>query len=219
MKKLAALALVGVLAGCGGVQIAPIAAVAPTSTVSTKSTNGLKAAWDQIHKQIFTNLDANKDGKVDEYEAGTTSDLASFRKDDLNYDEVVDYNEFMKFATKGGFLQGSDTVDKFVGRVRDDLGASFKKLDTMPKRGWFDKGDGLLEMAELTSKTLKGASLGFYYPSLKISFAIAGVTEDQFKAADKTGDAKLGPAEFEDLYVSLVLAGLAPTPPAPPTNP
>lgn len=210
MKKLAALVLVGVLAGCGGVQVAPIAAVAPASNVNGKSTSGLKAAWDQIHKQIFSNLDANKDGKIDEYEAGATIDLASFRKADLNMDGVVDYNEFMKHATKGGFLQGNDTVDKFVGRIRDELGSTFKKLDTMPKRGWFDKGDGLLEAAELTSKSLKGVGLGFYYPSLKISFAISEVTEDQFKAADKTGDAKLGPAEFEDLYVSLVLAGLTP---------
>jgi hypothetical protein len=210
MKKFAALVLVGALAGCGGAQIAPIAKVPATQTLGAKSTTGLRAAWDQIHKQIFANVDANKDGKIDEYEAGTTIDLDTFKKADLNYDGAVDYNEFMKHATKGGFLQGSDTPDKFVERVRDDLAKSLKKLDTMPKRGWFDKGDGFLQAEELSGKALKGAGLGFYYPNLHIGFALGDVTEEQFKAADKTGDAKLGPAEFEDLYVTLVLAGLTP---------
>ncbi|MBM3266811.1 MAG: hypothetical protein FJZ01_04100 [Candidatus Sericytochromatia bacterium] len=210
MKKFAALVLVGALAGCGGAQIAPIAKAPAGSTVSAKSTPGLRAAWDQIHKQIFANVDANKDGKIDEYEAGTTIDLDTFKKADLNYDGAVDYNEFMKHATKGGFLQGSDTPDKFVGRLRDELAGSLKKLDTMPKRGWFDKGDGFLQAEELTGKALKGAGLGFYYPNLRISLTVSEVSEEQFKAADKTGDGKLGPAEFEDLYVALVLAALTP---------
>jgi len=209
MKKLAALAMVGMVAGCGGTQVAPVMGT-PSVNVSSKSTTGLQAAWDQIHKQIFANVDANKDGKIDEYEAGNTIDLAAFKKADLNYDGAVDYNEFMKFATKGGFLQGSDTPEKFVARLRADLGKTFKSLDSLPKRGWFDRGDGLLGADELTGKALKGAGLGFYYPNLKVSFAIGEVSDDQFKAADKTGDGKLGPAEFEDLYVALVLAGLAP---------
>jgi hypothetical protein len=212
MKKLAAFALVGVLVGCGGVHVAPVVTKAPT--LSAKSTSVLKDSWDKIHKTIFGNIDANKDNKIDEYEAGNSIDLATFKKADLNLDGAVDFNEFMMHATKGGFLQGSDTVDKYVERVRNDLAGSFKKLDTMPKRGWFNKGDGLLEPAELGGKAVKGTGLGFYYPRLNISLSFDAPTEEQFKAADKTADGKLGPAEFEDLYVAMVLAGLTPPPPA-----
>lgn len=202
MKKLAALISIGVLAGCGGQQIAPISL--NVTSLAAQSTSGLRAAWDGIHKAVFTRTDSNKDGNIDEYEAGNTISLNDYAKADLNLDGNIQYTEFMKYATKGGFLQKDDSLDAFVDRMRKDLGKINGRLDA--------NRDGLLDKTEVSTKALTKVGFAFYYDSLKIKLALANVTDEQFDAADKTKDAKLGPAEFEDLYVTLVLAGLTPAP-------
>jgi hypothetical protein len=151
-------------------------------------------------------VDRNKDGSIDEYEAGPYFNLRTeFPKADRGKAGAINYNEFMAYATKGGFLAGNDSPDRFLDRMRSFLDGAFKSFDALPKRGWFDHGDGFLSSKELTAKTVKGAGLGFSYPKLHLDVKIKGFKRDAFKGADKTGDGKLSQGEFEDLYIQSVV--------------
>ncbi len=208
MKKLALIVAVGTLAGCG---LAPSTGM-PTSnlsvsTVSAQSTQGLEAGWTSIHKAIFNKIDVNHDGYIDEYEAGPYISLSDFQKADVNHDDRLDFNEFMMYATQGGFLQGNDTESSFVSRLRSQLGSIFNDLDT--------NHDGWLSSSELSSQALTREGLAFYYPNLHISLKLTSVTPAEFKAADHLGTGMLSQAEWEDLYVQMVCDAINPPAPTP----
>jgi Ca2+-binding EF-hand superfamily protein len=209
MKKLSVLLAAGaLLAGCG---VQPTVPTTVAATMSAKSTAGLTAGFEAIHKAVFGRLDANHDSTIDEFEAGATISLKDYQKVDLNHDGVLQYSEFMSYATKGGFLQKNDNPSRWVARFRDSLGNTFKQLDK--------SRDGLLEAAELSDAALTKSGLGFFYESLNVSLKLTSVTDEQLKAGDRTGDGKLSPAEFEDLYVAVVVDALnPPAPPAPPAK-
>ncbi|HEY9854118.1 MAG TPA: hypothetical protein V6D05_00170 [Stenomitos sp.] len=198
------LAIAG-LAGCGQ---APTGVRGTTnSQVAATSTAALKAGFTRVHQAIFAKLDANHDGTIDEYEAGPTIPLNIFTKLDRNGDGSISQEQFIEFATAGGFFTGNDTEDKFFVRMRDYLATAFTKLD-QPVGGAFSRGDGFLSREELSDKALAKLGLGFRYPTLNIQTTLVTVTDDLYKADDKTGDGKLSQGEFEDLYIDMVVAAL-----------
>lgn len=204
--------------GCGSVPTAGMG-VKTDGQLDAKASATLRQGFEDIHKAIFDALDRNKDGSIDEYEAGPYFNLRSeFPKADRGKAGMINYNEFMHYATKGGFLSPNDTPERFLDRMRGFLDGAFKSFDSLPKRGWFDKGDGFLSSKELTAKTVKAAGLGFSYPRLHIDVRINSFKRADFKAADKTGDGKLSQGEFEDLYIQTVVAAIGKLGGKPPSN-
>lgn len=198
-------ALVAMLAGCG---VGPSTGLAPATTghVAAASTQGLKEGFDRINQAVFNKLDANHDGYIDEYEAGPTIPLNSFTQIDRNGDGKIPQQQFLAYATAGGFFSGPDNEDKFLGRMRDFLGDVFNRLDA--------NHDGYLSRDEVSDVALAKLGLGFEYPVLNISVAIPSVSDAAFKAADHTGDNQLSQAEWEDCYIDLVVTALSPAPKA-----
>ncbi|MBM3274290.1 MAG: EF-hand domain-containing protein, partial [Candidatus Sericytochromatia bacterium] len=93
--------------GCGTAPVAGIKAQAD-SQLSAKASQTLRQGFDDVHKAIFDAVDRNKDGNIDEYEAGPYFNLRTeFPKADRTKAGVINYNEFMAYATKGGFLSSS----------------------------------------------------------------------------------------------------------------
>lgn len=201
---------VALIAGCG---VAPagnqtVAPQATSAVLEAKSTQGLLAAFDRIHKAIFDRMDSNKDGSLDEYEAGNSMSLRDFEKADLNLTGKVEYREFIRFATDNGWkgwIPGfgkSDTAEKFASRFRGYLADRFDRLDI--------NNDGFVKNYELSNKDLQRTMLGLDYPEVNAKVRISAISDDEFKAGDKTADGKLSPAEFEDLFMDLVVKGLTP---------
>ena len=79
-EHLAASALIlATLVGCG-TQANMAATSQPTETLAIDSTAGLKGAFTRIHKAIFTHMDADKNGWLDEVEVGGRMTLKEFEK-------------------------------------------------------------------------------------------------------------------------------------------
>lgn len=213
--------LLAVLAGCGttGAATAPSVARVDAGAV-TESTTGLKKAFTRIHKAVFTAMDADKNGWLDEYEAGKHMTLKDFAKADKAQGwgsaERLSRTEFVNWATQT-FLWFHDTPDSFANRFRQDLGKVFKRLDT--------NRDGLLVKDETSLRDMAKLKLTFEYDKLKINQPIKKVPVEAFSGADKTGDGKLSQAEFEDMYLEMVVAslggegGAAPAPAPAPAEP
>jgi Ca2+-binding EF-hand superfamily protein len=200
------------LAGCGthGVMVP-----ATRSTVVTaQATDVLKAAFPRIHKAIFTSMDVNKDGWLTPDEATKHMSAADFDKADKakgwGSAGRLSRAEFVEWATKT-ILWFNDDAAAFAKRFRKDLGNVFTKLD--------ENKDGLLGKRELSIRDLAKHHLTFTYDKLNIQVAIEKVPADKVAGADQTGDGNLSPAEFESLYVEMVieaLGGEGNEPPAPP---
>lgn len=199
------LAIAG-LTGCGQLPGTSVRSAGSTQ-VAASSTQALKAGFTRVHQAIFAKLDANHDGSIDEYEAGPTIPLNIFTKLDRNNDGMITQAQFIQFATAGGFFTGSDTEDRFFVRMRDYLGTAFTKFD-QPASGMFSRGDGFLTREELSDKAVAKVGLGFRYPTLNITTSLVTVTDELYAASDKTSDGKLSQAEFEDLYMDMVVAAL-----------
>ncbi|MBU6429443.1 MAG: hypothetical protein KGR26_10560 [Cyanobacteria bacterium REEB65] len=208
MKKFAILMAAATLAGCG---LAPDSTLPSSnlsgSNVSAQSTGGLETGWTSIHQAIFNKIDVLHQGYLSEDEAGPYISLTDFLKADVDHNDRLDFNEFMSFATQGGFLQANDSPSAWITRMRGELGSIFKTLDT--------DGDGWLEQSELSSQALARIHLAFYYPNLHITVNLPTVTPAEFSAADHLGTHQLSQAEFEDLYVQMVVDALNPPAPAP----
>lgn len=197
---------IAALSGCGQLPGTSARSV-DTTPVKASSTQALKAGFGRVHQAIFARLDANHDAKIDEYEAGPTIPLNLFTKLDRNGDGKITQTQFIQFATAGGFFTGSDTEDRFFVRMRDYLGTAFTKFDR-PANGVFSRGDGFLTREELADSAVAKVGLGFRYPTLNITTTLVAVDDALYAASDKTGDGKLSQAEFEDLYIDLVVAAL-----------
>ena len=207
MKKLAlSLVAATALAACG-VAPAVTGSALGTTSLDAQSTAGLQAGWTSIHKALFNKIDILHQGFISEDEAGPYISLADFHKADVNFDGHLDFNEFMLYANRGGFLQSADTEDAFVARLRGQLAGIFHDLDR--------NRDGYLSQAELSDAALARENLAFYYPNLHITVAIKTVTPTEFKAADHLGNGLITQSEFEDLYVQMVVDALNPPAPAP----
>jgi Ca2+-binding EF-hand superfamily protein len=204
------LAAITLLAGCGvGVTAGNQANVKPPNTASVleaRSTQGLLAGFDRIHKAIFDRLDTNKDGGIDEYEAAPAFSLDRFAKADLNLTGKVEYRELVMYATDNGWkgwfpgYGKYDTAEKFASRFRGYLADRFDRLDA--------NDDGSLKNYELSNADLSRTDLGLSYSELRVTARVSAVSDDEFKGADKTGDGKLSPGEFEDLFMDLVVKAL-----------
>lgn len=199
------LAIAG-LFGCGQLPDTGARSTAGTQ-VKASSTAALKAGFGRMHAAIFGKLDANQDGHIDEYEAGPTIPLNLFTRLDRNNDGKITQSQFVQFATAGGFFTGADTEDRFFVRMRDYLGTAFTRLD-QPAGGMFSRGDGFLTREELADTRVAKVGLGFRYPTLNVTTTLVTVTDELYAASDKTGDGKLSQAEFEDLYIDMVVAAL-----------
>ena len=208
------LIVVGLLAGCGVGAAGTGSGVTGTTVRSTtgetlqaRSTAGLLAGFERIHKGIFAKMDTNKDSSIDEYESAPLMTLKEFQRADLNLTGKIEYRELVMFATDNGwkgYIPGYgkyDSADKFAGRFRHYLADRFDRLDL--------NNDGFLKNYELSNRDLQRTELGLNYPEFRLKVRVAAVSDDEFKAGDKTADGKLSPAEFEDLYIDLVVAALA----------
>lgn len=202
--------LASTLAGCGAKVVGlPTAAMAAGAVpmfsdgVETEATSTLMQGFNNIHKAIFAKLDKDKNNRIDEYEAGPNLSLADFQKADVNKDGALTYAEFKKYAITNLFFF-HDSPASFTSRFRSQLGDVFKRLDT--------DHNGVLVKNETSLRDLKKLKLTFEYPRLNIKVSINKIDANTFKNADKTGDGVLSQAEFEDLYINMVLIALGVTP-------
>jgi Ca2+-binding EF-hand superfamily protein len=203
------------LAGCGVGAAGAGSGVTGTTVRSAtgeqlqaRSTAGLLAGFDRVHKGIFAKMDSNKDNAIDEYESAPSMTLKDFQRADLNLTGKIEYRELVMFATDNGwkgYIPGFgkyDTADKFAGRFRHYLADRFDRLDL--------NNDGFLKNYEISNRDLQRTELGLNYPELRLKVRLTAVSDEEFKAGDKTADGKLSPAEFEDMYIDLVVAALSP---------
>ncbi|MEB3197971.1 MAG: EF-hand domain-containing protein [Candidatus Sericytochromatia bacterium] len=219
-RSLLFVASVASLTACG---VAPTpraaAPVVADATFDALSASTLQKAFTRVHRAIFNTIDADKDGWLNEYEVGRHMTMAEFRKADKSQGwgsaGRLSRTEFVDYATRT-FLWFHQDRDSFANSFRQSLARAFNRLDT--------NDDGLLIKNETSLADLRRLGLTFQYPKLHITVPIRKVTPEQFQGADKTGDGKLSQAEFEDLYIEMVVAALggdaAPAPaPAPPAQP
>lgn len=200
------------LAGCGttGTQ----APAVRTAVVSAKATGVLKAAFPRIHKAIFTAIDVDGNGWLEAAEATKHMSARDFAKADKakgwGSGGRLSRAEFVEWATST-ILWFNDSPADFAKRFRKDLGHVFNRLD--------ENRDGLLGKRELSIRDLAKHKLAFEYEKLNVRKAIEKVPADKVAAADLTGDGSLSPAEFEGLYVEMVIEALGgegtDAPPAP----
>lgn len=192
------------LAGCG----APTSTVRPVDRsqeiLQAEATNTLMKGLARIHRAIFDKIDKDGNGKIDEYEAGPNLTLNDFRKADKNRNNNLTFSEFKKYATTNLFFF-RDNPKSFTERVRSGLRRAFERLDRSPR-------DGVLANRELSNNDLKRLGLTFEYARLGVLVKVNKVSDAAFAAADKTGDDRLGQAEFEDLYIECVVEALGGTP-------
>lgn len=204
------------LAGCGsqGVQTPTVR----TAAVSAQATDVLKAAFPRIHKAIFTSIDVDGNGWLEPQEATKHMTATDFAKADKakgwGSANRLSRAEFVEWATST-ILWFNDSPASFAKRFRNDLGKVFNRLD--------ENRDGLLGKRELSIRDLAKHKLAFEYDKLNVRKAIEKVPADKIAAADATGDGLLSPAEFESLYVEMIIEALGgegnATPPAPPAPP
>lgn len=207
------------LTGCGASNLPVRPADRTQELMQAEATNTLMKGLARIHKAIFDKIDKDGNGKIDEYEAGPNLTLDDFRKADKNRNGKLTFTEFKNYATTNLFFF-RDNPKAFTERVRSGLRRAFDRLDRSPR-------DGTLVNRELSNNDLKRLGLTFEYQRLGVKVKIAKVSDEAFAAADKTGDGRLGQAEFEDLYIEAVIEALGGTPggggsappPAPPADP
>lgn len=209
MKVQFLLASVTLLAACG--IAGPVATVRPASAdaaLQARSTAGLLAGFDRVHRAIFAKQDQDGDGRLTEYEAGPMFALDRFASIDLNMDGSITYREFVAAATDRGFPAWwpggprRDDAERFAGRFRTYLADRFVRLDA--------SRDGFLVDRELSNADLARVNVGLEYPELNLkAVRVRAVATGAVKSADKTGDGRLSPGEFEDLFMDLIVAELA----------
>lgn len=183
------------LAGCGKTGPANVAAVqAANGAAEAQATTTLLKGFRDIHYAVFTKLDANGDGRLDEYEASVAINLNDFQKADHNKDHVISKKEFMNYATDGGlfgFVHQSRT--DFLNQARKALANAFNKLDK--------NGDRLLQQSELSEAALKKVNVNLRIDALHVYVQIQELDDASFDSADHTGDGALSQAEWEDYCV------------------
>lgn len=212
------------LAGCGlGATSVGLQGSQAAVGFDAAASKTLRQSFKDLHTAIFTRIDTNGDNFIDEYEAGPFFSLtrefpAADKGKNGKGNGKISRTEFVRYATAGGFLTGSDNPERFLGRMRNFLATAFNRLD-QKQGGYFGKGDGYLTSQELSSKALRALGLGFSYEKLHVTVRIDEVEDADFAAADVTGDGKLSQGEWEDLYMKLVIRAINPnagsTPPAP----
>lgn len=210
-RRAAAAALLVALAGCGTSQTL---SAAPGAGFAANSTAGLKAGFKRIYGGIFAKMDGDANGWVDEAEAGQYMSMRDFEAADTasgwGSANRLSKTEFMAWATRT-VLWFHDTPDSFANRLRLDLGRAFNRLDA--------NRDGLLVKNEISQADLRRLGLYFALDRVKVRVDVKRVSAEALAAADKNGDKKLSPAEFEDLFVEAVVEALVGAPPAPPAPP
>lgn len=199
------------LAGCGAPSdlLASTSPQATTGDLTAMTTQGLMQGWDQIHQAIFNMIDVKHQGFIDQDEAGPYIPLDAFDAMDKAHEGKINYQQFMAYATQGGFLESSDSPSAFMERTRKYLQIAFDKLNVVPGSGGFlglfpKPGDGYLSERQLSKKYVSALGMAFTYPRLNIQVQINAFKRADFKAADKLGLGKLTIGEFEDLYIATV---------------
>jgi hypothetical protein len=182
------------LVGCG--KSGPVAptVLQPQATLDAQATATLLKGFRDIHYAVFTKLDANGDGRLDEYEASAAINLNDFQKADHNHDHKISKTEFMNFATDGGlfgFVHQSRT--SFLNQARKALANAFGKLDK--------NRDRLLQQSELTEAALKKVDVNLSIDALHVNVHIQELDDASFDSADHTQDGALTQAEWEDYCV------------------
>lgn len=205
-KRLIASAAVAVLlVGCGKSANAPALPGAPAlpAAVEAQATRTLLTGFKDIHLAVFTKLDVNDDGQIDEYEAGVNMDLKDFGRADKNSNGKITKSEFMDFATGGslfGFMRQDKT--KFMKTTRDVLWRAFQRLDGDKNR--------MLKPQELGDKALQKVGINLRIDGLHTKVSIAELDDGIFESSDKTEDGALTQAEFEDYCMTAFIRSINP---------
>ncbi|MDB5098411.1 MAG: hypothetical protein JWM80_2832 [Cyanobacteria bacterium RYN_339] len=209
------------LAGCGKSGPTAVSAVAPAGVVEAQATATLLKGFRDIHMAVFTKLDADGNGRLDEYEASAAINLADFAKADKSKDHKLSKTEFMNYADGGGvfgFLRQSRT--DFLNQARKALLTAFTKLDK--------NKDRVLQQSELNEAALKKVDVNLHIDALHVNVHITELDDAAFDSADKTQDTALSQAEFEDYcvdhFIKLINPKYTPggggdTPPTPADDP
>jgi Ca2+-binding EF-hand superfamily protein len=200
------------MTGCG-THANPTAAVRGAAITEAQATKTLLDGFGNVYEAAFQKLDANADGNIDEYEAGPFIDLRDYQKADENKDHSLTKKEFTTYGTREGlFGWCHQTKDQFLKQQRNQLLKAFDKLDA--------NKDHLLSPEELGAAAVTAQKLTLELPGLKTKVGLKDFNEEDFKAADHTGDALLGQAEFEDYalsgFIHQINPKFSPAPPAPP---
>ena len=213
--------------------VAPLATSTSNAGFDAAATRTLRDGFRNVHMAIFTKIDGNGDGYIDEYEAGPFFSLtrefpnADKSKTGKRGNGKISKAEFIRYATVGGLLSGKDTPTAFADRMRAFLAQAFTRLDRPDGGKWFGKGDGYLSTEELSDSVVAKLGIGFAYDKIHVRVMLSGFGSDDVSSADKTGDGKLSQGEFEDLYMIAVAKAINPNfspepnpvPPAPPAPP
>ncbi|MDB5098057.1 MAG: hypothetical protein JWM80_2478 [Cyanobacteria bacterium RYN_339] len=200
------------MTGCG-THANPAAAVRGAAVTEAQATKTLLDGFGNVYEAAFQKLDANADGAVDEYEAAPFIDLRDMVKADENKDGKLSNKEFTTYGTREGlFGWCHQTKTQFLNQQRSSLLKAFDKLD--------GNKDRLLTPAEVGAAAIAAQKLTLELPGLKTKVGLKDFNEEDFKAADHTGDGVLGQAEFEDYalsgFIHQINPKFVPAPPAPP---
>ena len=196
-SMIATVAAAVLLAGCGqGANVAGLAN-ASSAGVNASATKTLLASFKHIYNAAFAKFDANGDKAIDEYEWGPI-DLRDFTRADKNRNGKLTRAEFMAYADGGGFFR--QDKNKFMKDTRDALNKAFNKLDA--------NRDRMLSKEEMNNKALKKLGIYLAIPGLNMKVVIDEFDAELFASSDKTGDKLLSQAEFEDMYLEMVIASL-----------
>ena len=193
-----------VLTGCGSQGMIGAPVVRGGQAYEADATSTLMKGLTRIHHTIFAKLDKDGNKFIDEYEAGPNISLADFKKADKGRNGKLTYSEFKNYAITNLFFF-KDSPKAFSDRFRRDLKKAYDRLDNAPR-------DGVLVKNETSIRDMQKLGLTFEYPRLNITVKVSKINKEIFSAADKTGDGVLGQAEFEDLYIEMVIAGLGGAP-------
>lgn len=212
----AAAMMTALLAGCGtsGMMV-PYQSGMVAAPMQAEATTTLEQGFVDVYLAAFAKLDANNDGRIDEYEAGPAINLNDFQKADTNHDHKLTRTEFMRYADQSG-LFGFMHQNKyqFMEATRNALWGAFQKLDR--------NHDRLIEESEMSDAAMTKVGIYLAIPSLHIKVVLNTEDTNLFSKADHTGDGKLSQAEFEDYCMDAFVQGINPNynpnpaPPAPP---
>ncbi|MEB3197184.1 MAG: hypothetical protein VKP62_08270 [Candidatus Sericytochromatia bacterium] len=204
VRLFALAALVLTLAACGATPLkAPLSPQSLAGTFEAEATKTLLAGFKHIHMAAYARIDANANGEIDEYEAGSSIDLKDFTRADRNRNGRLSKREFMDYATGGsvfGFLR-QDRV-AFMKQTRDVLWRAFQRLD--------GDRDRQLKPAELNEKALQKVGIHLRIDGLRLRVALNELDDATFEASDKTGGGTLSQAEFEDYCITSFVKAINP---------
>jgi hypothetical protein len=203
IRHVVSIALVLSVVGCA--RSGPLNVSAFNPRVGVRSSDVLKKGFTDIYSAVFEKLDINKDGEIDEYEAGPTIDLRKFARVDQKRNGKLAKKEFLDFALGRNFITKLLPEPKlikfqegmFLHQARAAISGDMRRLD--------HNRDGYLMPEELSDKALGKLKINLSEPALNLKVYLKTNDPSLFEFSDKTKDGKLSQGEFEDYCMTAFL--------------